>query len=289
MKKTLLIASLIFIGWCTHAQSFESGMIAATPGSTDKNGVYYYAGVDEKPDFPDKQNTFTKHIAENISLEPYKSTGAKYLEIELTFIIEKNGSVSEAEVINHPPPAAVNEALGAIKNLKPKWTPGKYEGKPVRTGMYYRIVINISTRKTITSEPVVEVAQASQYGPGDSPENRVEIPGIDNAIYNASGLQVQPEFPGGTSALTNFINANIKKDNLPEAKVFKELKVYVTFIVEKDGYMTGIKLLREPGYGIGKETVRVLKLVKTKWSPGIQNGKPVRAQYSLPILIKIPE
>jgi protein TonB len=64
-------------------------------------------------------------------------------------------------------------------------------------------------------------------------------------------------------------------------------RIIVQFVVEKDGSLTGIKILRDPGYGLGKEAERVLKSVKTKWSPGIQNGKPVRASYNLPITINV--
>jgi protein TonB len=64
-------------------------------------------------------------------------------------------------------------------------------------------------------------------------------------------------------------------------------KIYVSFVVEKDGSITAIKVVRDPGYGLGKEAERVLKSVKTKWSPGIQNGKPVRASFNLPITINI--
>jgi protein TonB len=53
--------------------------------------------------------------------------------------------------------------------------------------------------------------------------------------------------------------------------------------VEKDGSLTDIKVLRDIGYGTGKEAVRVKS---PRWNPGIQNGKPVRVLYSLPIQIQ---
>lgn len=61
--------------------------------------------------------------------------------------------------------------------------------------------------------------------------------------------------------------------------------VFVTFVVEKDGSLTDIKVLRDIGYGTGKEAIRVLKS-SPKWIPGEQNGKKVRVQYSLPIRIQ---
>jgi protein TonB len=46
-------------------------------------------------------------------------------------------------------------------------------------------------------------------------------------------------------------------------------------------------VLRDPGYGLGQEAIRVLKNIKTKWSPGIKNGNSVRTSYNLPIKVNI--
>ena len=63
--------------------------------------------------------------------------------------------------------------------------------------------------------------------------------------------------------------------------------MYASFVVEKDGSMSNFKIIRDPGYGMGDETLRVLKLCKTKWKPGIIDGLPVRASYNLPLTINI--
>jgi protein TonB len=65
-------------------------------------------------------------------------------------------------------------------------------------------------------------------------------------------------------------------------------KVYVTFVVEKDGSLTDIKVLRDVGFGTGKEALRVLGKCP-RWNPGEQNGKKVRVLYSLPIVIQAQE
>ena len=61
-----------------------------------------------------------------------------------------------------------------------------------------------------------------------------------------------------------------------------EGKAFMSFIVEQDGSLSNIKVLKEPGYGSGKEASRVLAL-SPKWNPGIQNGHKVRVQYNVPI------
>ena len=106
----------------------------------------------------------------------------------------------------------------------------------------------------------------------------------DNNIYNAAGIEVKPDFPGGLEKFYKFIGKNFQ---VPEEEGLKG-KVFVTFVVEKDGLLSDIKVIRDIGYGTGNEAVRVLKS-SPRWEPGEQNGKKVRCIYSLPISIQSAE
>jgi len=106
----------------------------------------------------------------------------------------------------------------------------------------------------------------------------------DNNIYNTAGIEVKPDFPGGLEKFYKFIGKNFQ---VPEEEGLKG-KIFVTFVVEKDGSLTDIKVLRDIGYGTGKEAIRVLKSCP-RWNPGEQNGKKVRVLYSLPISIQSAE
>lgn len=112
---------------------------------------------------------------------------------------------------------------------------------------------------------------------GDGPQTDQKIV-EDNQIYNA--VEVKPDFPGGIQKFYDFVGKNYK---VPEEEDIKG-KVFVQFVVEKDGTLTDIKVIRDLGFGTGKEAIRVLKK-SPKWKPGIQNGRPVRVLYSLPISI----
>jgi protein TonB len=87
--------------------------------------------------------------------------------------------------------------------------------------------------------------------------------------------------------MDKFYSFIAKNYQTPEEEGLKG-KVYVTFVVEKDGSLTDIKVLRDIGYGTGKEAVRVLNK-SPRWSPGEQNGKKVRCTFSLPISIQSAE
>jgi len=106
----------------------------------------------------------------------------------------------------------------------------------------------------------------------------------DNTVYNTAGIEVKPDFPGGMEKFYSFIQKNY---TMPEEDGLKG-KVYVTFVVEKDGSLTDIKVLRDIGYGTGKEAIRVLNK-SPRWSPGEQNGKKVRCTFSLPISLQSQE
>lgn len=100
-------------------------------------------------------------------------------------------------------------------------------------------------------------------------------------IYNTAGIKVQPEFPGGMTEFYKYISQNYKTPNIKRLKG----KVYVAFIIEKDGNLSDIKVIRDIGHGTGAEAVRILKACPA-WKPGEMNGEKVRVQYSLPIAIQ---
>ncbi len=104
-----------------------------------------------------------------------------------------------------------------------------------------------------------------------------------NAVYNTSEITVNPEFPNGMEAFYKFIGENFTMPKTPN-DVKLSGKTYVTFIIETNGEISNIKVLRDIGYGTGEEAIRVLKL-SPKWLPGKINDEAVRTAYSLPITI----
>ena len=94
-------------------------------------------------------------------------------------------------------------------------------------------------------------------------------------------VEEDPEFPGGLQALSQFIADNIKYPQLAKENNITG-RVFVSFVVEKDGRVGQVKILRDIGGGCGNEAVRVVKLMP-KWKPGKQRGKPVRTQFNLPV------
>ncbi len=132
--------------------------------------------------------------------------------------------------------------------------------------------------ETIKGDPDAELTVEPV---GNGPAAVVEE---DTKVYGTAGIEVIPDFPGGMEKIYGFVRRNYQA---PEEEGLKG-KVFVTFVVEKDGSLTDIKVIRDIGYGTGKEAIRVLNKCP-KWNPGEQNGKKVRVQYSLPITIQSAE
>jgi len=103
----------------------------------------------------------------------------------------------------------------------------------------------------------------------------------DDYIFSYEEVQVKPEFPGGVAKLYSFIGNNFK---MPDSKEVQKGKLFTTFVVEPDGSLSNIKVLKDIGFGLGKEAIRVLKMMP-KWLPGEHDGKHVRTSFSLPISI----
>jgi len=98
-------------------------------------------------------------------------------------------------------------------------------------------------------------------------------------------IESMPQFPGGESTLLSFIQKNLTK--LPITQCYNGVmgKVVCRFVVEKDGSISNITVIRSLDPGCDKEAVRVIKLLP-KFIPGKQNGQAVRVYYILPVIFK---
>ena len=126
-------------------------------------------------------------------------------------------------------------------------------------------------------------------------QRAVEVPGMeelrpsDKAKPASDEIfqipEKQPAFPGGETALSKYWADNLKYPAIAKENGVQG-KVVVRFIVEKDGSLTEIQILRDLGGGCGKEAVRLVQAMP-KWIPGEQGGQIVRVKYTLPVPFKL--
>jgi protein TonB len=107
----------------------------------------------------------------------------------------------------------------------------------------------------------------------------------ENKIF--SQVEKQPGFPGGLEAFGKYLSNNIKFPAVDRENGTSG-RVICSFVVEKDGSLTDIKAVRSPSQTMSDEAIRVLKK-SPKWTPGIQNNRPVRVNYTVPIAFQLGE
>jgi len=105
----------------------------------------------------------------------------------------------------------------------------------------------------------------------------------NNMVFDV--VEVMPQFPGGQIAMMKYIMENMK---YPEQAMKEGIqgRVTVRFIVEKDGSISDVKPVLSVHPLLNKEAVRVVESMP-KWTPGKQNGKPVRVRFNVPVMFKL--
>ncbi|MCI5875467.1 MAG: TonB family protein [Prevotella sp.] len=124
-----------------------------------------------------------------------------------------------------------------------------------------------------------EILKAKEIIAQPEPPKHVE----EDKVFDI--VEQQPLFPGGQSALMQFLHDNIKYPVVAQENGVQG-RVTVQFVVEKDGSITDVHVLRGVDPSLDKEAVRVVKSMP-RWTPGKQNGTTVRVNYRLPVLFRL--
>lgn len=137
---------------------------------------------------------------------------------------------------------------------------------------------------------------ATQQGSEDGvdPNIIIEVPPavtkIEKSIENheesaVTFAEVMPSYVGGEAELFSFINQNVHYPDIA-MKAGVEGKVLVEFVIEKDGSLSHIEVVKSVGGGCDEEALRVCRLMKA-WNPGLQNGRPVRVKVVIPFQFRL--
>ena len=105
----------------------------------------------------------------------------------------------------------------------------------------------------------------------------------DTTIYTV--VEKQPEFSGGFDAMKAYFLTNVQYP-IRARKAGVRDRCFVSFVVEIDGSITHVQLLKGIGYGCDEEALRVVSAMP-RWEPGSQSGKPIRVKYNLPVLFGV--
>ncbi len=169
----------------------------------------------------------------------------------------------QANTIKFPPPVITPDELA---DNPPKLTDLQTAAISTRTVKGDPGVIDIP--ETETGKDIVKVTE-------------------DNTPREMNSVEILPQPVGGAEAWAKFLQKNMHYPPMA-SDAHAQGKVLVSFVVEKDGRLSNIVVERGVGFGLDEEATRVLKLAPA-WKPGIQNGKPVRVKFTLPINFVIPD
>ena len=143
---------------------------------------------------------------------------------------------------------------------------------------------------TIIGEEFKEVYSRTDIVPDDKPSTPENSSSVTTTTINRDDeafviVEDMPEFPGGDDAMHAFLGENFE---YPEEAEDKNIQgtVYLNFVIEKDGSISNVKVVRGIGGGCDEEAVRVVSMMP-KWIPGKQRGKVVRVSYNLPVKFRL--
>ena len=135
-------------------------------------------------------------------------------------------------------------------------------------------VEDIEINAEVDQQEVIE-----EYVPVEVEEEEVQ----EQEIFQI--VEEMPSYPGGEQKLMEFVAKNIKYPQIARETGIQG-RVFVGFVVEPDGSVSNVKVLRGIGGGCDEEAMRVVKSMP-KWKPGKQRGKAVRVSYMLPVNFKL--
>lgn len=98
-------------------------------------------------------------------------------------------------------------------------------------------------------------------------------------------VEEMPSFPGGNGALMSYLQSNVKYPIVAQENGVQG-RVQIGFVVEPDGSISGVKVVRSVDPSLDKEAMRVVRSMP-RWNPGKQNGQAVRVKYTVPVLFRL--
>ena len=210
--------------------------------------------VEKMPSFPGGDAELLKYIATNIKYPKESQDNGEQGRVICSFIVGRDGSVNNPEVLRGVTPLLNEEAVRVI-NTMPRWNPGMQRGKAV--AVKYTVPITFRLKS-----PVVETKEET-----------------------LTVVDVMPQYPGGDRELLKFIAQSIKyPTDAQEAGV--QGRVICSFVVDKKGNIVEPKIIRGIDPSLDAEALRVIGMMP-RWTPGRQDGKAVRVLYTVPITFRL--
>jgi TonB family protein len=231
-----------------------------------ENQLKHPSILDVRAQFPGGNDALAEFLKHNIKYPDEAREKGIQGVVSFSFIIEKDGSVSNAKVRNDSNTrGGISEEIIRVIEQMPKWKPGIINREPVRVGMAVPVEFSLNESSAIVIPPVFDEETRAFYFPHQD--------------------RVSPQFPGGEEARVRYLINNVRYPDYARANDIQGT-VVLAFIVEKDGRVSNVEVLRSVDKRLDREAVRVVRRMP-RWTPGTADGKPVRVSFSMPIAFRL--
>ena len=170
-----------------------------------------------------------------------------------------------------------------ISQREPSPPPPPPPPEPVAPEEIEFVEEKVETRIEIKTEDDASQRQTETYVPPPPPKPKVEE--VTEEIFVV--VEEQPEFPGGNAAMMKFLGDNIKYPVIAQENGIQG-RVITNFVVERDGSITDVQVVRGVDPSLDKEAIRVIQSMP-KWKPGKQRGSAVRVRFTLPVVFRLQQ
>ena len=218
---------------------------------------------DKNPEFPGGMKAWQEYLLKTLKYPALAKANNIQGRVILSFTVGKDGSIEDIKILRGVGSGLDEEAVRVIA-LSPKWIPGTKDGVPVKVS--YTTPINFAL--TATGNPAT-----------------ISTKPLAADVKDFSTVELLPEFIGGMAGWGKYLQSNLKYPAEAKSKNITG-RVIMSFIVEKDGSLSEIKVIRGIGGGADEEALSVLQ-ASPNWKPGIQDGRPVRVAYTMPIFFQL--
>ncbi len=244
--------------------------------------------VEEMPDFPGGMKALMEYLSQNIKYPAEAHAKGIQGRVIVSFIVKKDGSISDIKVVRSVDPYLDKEAERVIAAM-PAWKPGKQRGQAVNVRFTVPVAFRLTGPEPAKAEEIKQsdLEEVVVVGYGLKEDSTPDAVGIKTGDTEPTFkvVETMPKFPGGTAGLMKYLARSIKYPTIAQ-KNKEQGRVIIKMVVGKDGSLSDIKVLRSVSPSLDAEAIRVVGNMP-KWEPGQQRGQAVAVEYTLPIVFRL--
>lgn len=235
------------------------------PAVAPKDTADIFEVVEQMPEFPNGGMAgLMQYFSQNIRYPEAAKKAGTQGRVTVQFVVEKDGSISNVSILRGVKPDLDKEAVRVISEM-PKWKPAMQRGETVRVRYTVPVMFRLDNKSA-------EVVVASRKAQAD-----------ESGAYEV--VEQMPEFPGGFAEMMKYLANNIKYPSEAH-KNGTQGRVTVQAIIDTEGCVTNTRVIKGADPYLDAEAIRVVSSMP-KWSPGMQDGKPVNVKFTIPVMFRL--